>query len=162
MNNDYAKDTAAGQPVTIGGKEYRAAKFGPRSLGDLTAWLKKQVPDPRLQIRELCEGLGDGVALQIWRDLQDAAQDWPPSLLTPEGNLLLTGSSEGAAQVIWVSLRKHQPYITLEKALEMALDIENEELFELIRLGFPEGTFVPKVEPKSKEVEPPEMMDESL
>lgn len=156
MIEDYAKATAAGMPVAIGGKEYRAAKFGPRSYGDLNAWLKRQKPDPRLMAKELCAGLDDAVAIQIWRDLQDEAQDWPLSLDHPEGNRLLTLTSEGAAQVVWVMLRKYQPYITLERAAEIAMDITTEELNELIRIGLPEPTHDPKAETSSKEVDPPE------
>ena len=157
MNEDYAKATAAGVPVTIGGGEYRAAKFGPRSYGDLNAWLKKQKPVARMMATELsCRGLPDAVALQIWRDLQDEAQDWPLSLDHAEGNRLLTLTSEGAAQVVWVMLRKYQPHVTLEKAGEIAADITSEELNELIRLGLPEPTHDPKAETSLKDQAPTE------
>ena len=157
MNEDYAKATAAGVPVTIGGREYRAAKFGPRSYGDLNAWLKKQKPDPRMMAKELCAGLPDAVALQIWRDLQDEAQDWPLSLDHAEGNRLLTLTSEGAAQVVWVMLRKYQPHVTLEKAGEIAADITSEELNELIGArSAAEPTHDPKAEMSLKDPTPTE------
>ena len=145
MAEDYAKATAAPGHVTIGEVTYRASKFGPRDLGDLQAWLKSQVPDPRLMARQLCEGLPDAVALQIWTDLSEEAKDWPPSLTSEIGNNMLLFTHEGAAQVIWVCLRRYNAGVTLEKAREMAAIVSNEELASLLNAGFPEPTFSPKV-----------------
>ena len=151
MPDDFARATASGMPVTIAGKQYLAGKYTPRDLGDLQAWLKTQKPDPRLRIRELCAGLSDGVAIRIWEDLQDEAQDWPPSLSSAEGNMILLSCHEGAAMIAWVSLRRHTPSVDLAEARRIAMDITGDELGELIRLGFPEPTLSPKSEGSSTE-----------
>lgn len=145
MNEDHARATAAPGYVIIGDVTYRSSKFGPRDLGDLQAWLKSQVPDPRSMARELCAGLSDAVALQIWTDLSEEAKDWPPSLTSDMGNNLLLFTHEGAAQVIWVCLRRFNASITLDEARKMALTVSNEELAALLNAGFPEPTFSPKV-----------------
>jgi hypothetical protein len=144
--DDFAKATAAGTPVAIGGVSYRVAKFGPRSYGDLNAWLKAQKPDPRTLAKELCAGLSDAVAIEIWRDLKDEAQDWPITVDTYQGNMLLTTTSEGAAQVVWVTLRQYQPDVTLQRAAEIARDMTVEEVGLLIRAALPEPTHDPKAE----------------
>ena len=147
MAEDYAKATAAPRPIRIGGADYRVGKYNPRDLGDLTAWLKSVSPDPRLKAKELCAGLPDAVALEVWRELSDEARDWPPGLTSYEGNNLLVMTYEGNVQVIWVSLRRHNPGFTMEHARKMAQDITLDEINELIRLGFPEPTFDPKSTP---------------
>lgn len=142
--DDYAKATAAGTPVTIQGKSYRAAKFGPKAIGDLNAWLKAQKPDPRLMAKDLLPGLSDAVAREIWRDLWDESKDWPLMLGHPEGAQLLATTSEGSAQVVWVSLRKYQPGIDLAAARAIADEMDPEEVGALIAAGFPEDSFDPK------------------
>lgn len=150
MSDDYAKATAAGSPITIQGQQYRASKYGPRDLGDLQAWLKLQKPDPRTLAKELCAGLPDVVALQIWRDLSDEAQDWPLSMEHPEGNRLLLTTTDGATQVIWVTLRRYQPEIDLVAAGKLALTISQDELNTLASLGFPGANHDPKAETTSR------------
>lgn len=144
MSDDYARATGRPGYITIQGVEYRPKKFSPRDIGDLQAWLKQQVPDPRLMARELCAGLPDAVALAIWRDLSEQAKDWPPTVMSVEGNKLLMLTFDGNAMLVWVALRKYQADVTWEKAKTIAETIELDEISELIRLGFPEETFVPK------------------
>ncbi len=144
MNDDYAKATAAPMFVTIGDVSYRASKFGPRDLGDLQAWLKSQVPDPRLMARELCEGLPDAVALRIWTDLSEEAKGWPPSLTSAEGNNLLMLTHEGAAQIIWVALRRYNAGVDLAEARRLAMTVSTDELAAILNAGFPEPDFSPK------------------
>lgn len=141
---DYAKAAASPGFITIGEVQYRVAKFGPRSLGDLQAWLKSQVPDPRLKAREICAGLSDAVALEVWREFSTEAMGWPPSIDTIEGNKLLTMTHEGAAQVAFALLRKHNPAVDMAKARELADSMDSAQINELIRLGFPEANFDPK------------------
>ena len=146
MQEDYAKATGAPGYVTIQGVAYRVKKFNPRDLGDLQAWLKKQMPDPRLMARELCAGLPDAVALQIWKDLSEEAKDWPPTVMSWKGNFQLMFTWEGNAMVAWVALRKHQADVTYERALQITADATTEEIAELMRAAFPEDTFGPKVQ----------------
>lgn len=144
MADDYAKATARPGYVTIGGTEYRPKKFGPRDIGDLEAWLKREVPDPRLMARDLCASLSDAVALEIWRELSQEAKDWPPKLTSAKGNQLLMLTHEGNAMLLWVSLRKYHADITLDKARTMAEDVTLDEIGEVLRAGFPEESFLPK------------------
>ncbi len=144
MAEDYAKATARPGYVTLAGVEYRPKKFAPRDIGDLEAFLKREFPDPRLMARDLCQGLPDAVALKIWTDLNEEAKDWPVTILSAKGNHRLMFTYEGNAVLIWVALRKNHAEVTLEKARQIAEDVDTEEISELLRAGFPEDAFVPK------------------
>lgn len=144
MADDFAVAAASPRPIRIGGAEYLVGKFTPRDLGDLQAWLKEQVPDPRLKARELCRDLPDAVALQVWKDLREDALDWPPSFNSREGSWLLTTTHEGAARVLWVLLRQHNEGVDLVRARELVKAVSQAELNLLIDMGFPEPTFDPK------------------
>ena len=76
------------------------------------------------------------VALRIWDDLSKEAQLWPVTMLDEQGNTELCNTHEGAAVVLWVSLRRHQPGFTIERARELAAEVSDEELNQLIRYGF--------------------------
>lgn len=147
--DDYGKATAAPSHITLDGVSYRVAKQGPRVYGELQQFLKSHVPDPRAKAKELCAGLPDAVALRIWTDLSEEAKDWPPSLHSFEGNLILTTTLEGATQVVWTLLRRHQPSLTMERAREIAADLDTSQINELIRLSMPEEAFDPKAQPTS-------------
>lgn len=156
MSDDYAKSTAAPGFFEIGDDRYRAAKFTPRDIGDLNAFLKDRFPDPRLMIRELCEGLPDAVAIEIWKDLREEAKEWPPTVLSPEGSRELILTWDGNAHLAWVALRRHNKDVDLEAARQLTRDISVEKVSELFALGFPEETHDPKAGSTSKEVENPE------
>lgn len=147
MSDDYAKATGAPGFFVHEGISYRVAKFGPRALGDLQAWLKTQVPDPRLMARDLIRDLPDAVALEIWRDLSAEAQNWPPSVFSPAGQELLTTTSDGAAQVVHVLLRQHNPTVDAARARQIADTLSVEDISELMGLAFPERDFRPKGQP---------------
>ena len=144
MSDDYAKATARPGYVVLDGVEYRNRKFNPRDIGDLEAYLKREFPDPRLMARELCRGLSDAVALQIWNDLSEEAKDWPVAAMSSRGSYQLMFTWEGNAHLTWVSLRKHHAEIDLAKAREITKDATTEEIAELVRACFPEDTFAPK------------------
>ena len=152
MSDDYAKATSAPGFITINGKEYRVGKFGPRDLGDIEAWLKSQVPDPRLMARELCAGLPDAVAIEVWRDLSMEAANWPPSLETRQGNKLLTQTHEGHAILLYVALKKHNASFTLEMARHITAD-DQEIALVVSKMAQPEETFDPK-SPAAVEMSP--------
>lgn len=145
--NDYGKDTAAPNHITLSGVTYRVAKQGPRIYGELQQFLKGHVPDPRLKAREIIRDLPDAVALRIWQDFQDEARDWPPALYSLEGNMILTTTLEGATQVVYSLLRKHNAEITMDRARAIAEDMTTDQVNELIRLSMPEPDFDPKSEP---------------
>jgi hypothetical protein len=143
MSEDYARAAGSALSLTIDGKEYRVSKFTPRDVGDLQAWLKSEIPDPRVEARKLLEGLPDAVAIEVWRTMAEEAKSWPPTLGDERGNQLLTTSTEGVARLIWVALRKYNG-IDLAKARELAGVIELGEVNELVRLASPESADVPK------------------
>lgn len=144
MSDDYARATGAGSFITIDGKEYHVSKFTPRDIGDLQAWLKGEIPDPRLEARKMIEGLPDAVAIEIWRTMASEAKNWPPTLADERGRDLLVSSAEGNARVLWVALRKYNR-VDLAKARELADVIDMEQIGKVITMGFPESTDVPKV-----------------
>jgi hypothetical protein len=145
--DDYAKAVAAPPSIVLGGVTYRVSRQGPRIYGELQQFLKSHVPDPRIMAKDLCRDLPDAVALQVWRDLCEEAKDWPPSLESHEGNLILTTTLEGSTQVVYTLLRRHCAEMTLERARSIAEDITTEQVGELIRLSMPEPNFDPKARP---------------
>lgn len=143
MSDDYARAAGSPRSITIDGKEYRVSKFTPRDIGDIQSWLKSETPDPRQEAKKLMEGLPEIVAVEVWRTLAEEAKSWPPSLGDSRANDLLIGSTEGAARLIWVTLRKHNG-VDLAKAREIATTIDMSDLNELLRLASPESAEVPK------------------
>ena len=141
--DDYAKAAGSPSTVKIGDRTFKLGKFTPRDLGDLQAFIKIRIPDPRLAARELCQGMSDAVALKIWNDLSLEALNWPPSLESRQGNELLMMTHEGAATVLWVALRRHNK-VTEKECAELALDVTIDELAAVLSGGFPEPTFDPK------------------
>jgi hypothetical protein len=144
MPDDYAKATARPGYVRIGETEYRPKKFGPRDVGDLEAYLKREFPDPRLMARELCAGLSDTVALKIWSDLSAEAADWPVTVASNRGNRALMLTFEGNAMLLWIALRRHHADVTLDKARQIAEEVTLEEIGAVLNAAFPAETFLPK------------------
>jgi hypothetical protein len=143
VSDDYAKATAAASFIEIGDVTYRVGKFGPRDIGDLEAWLKSQVPDPRLAAKDLCAGLPDAVAKEVWTDLSMEAANWPPSVDSRQGQKLLTQTWDGNAMLLWVSLRRHNASFSLEDAKRLT-KTDDEIAIKVMLLAFPEATFDPK------------------
>lgn len=146
MSEDFARVTAAPPTILLGGTSYLVSKQGPRIHGEIQTAVKKAFPDPRMMAKELCPGLPDPVAKQIWLDLSEEARDWPPSLDSWKANQFLTMTHEGATAVVWALLRRANASLTFEKAQTIADDITAEEVAELIRLSMPEPDFVPKAQ----------------
>ncbi len=143
MSDDYARATGSPRCIRINGSEYQVSKFTPRDIGDLQAWLKSEVPDPKLEARKLLEGLPDAVAIEVWRTMAEESKSWPPTIGDERGNQLLTSTSEGIARLLWVSLRKFNR-VDLPKARELSEVVELSEINELVRLASPESADVPK------------------
>lgn len=144
---DYGKAVGAPSRITLGGVDYRVSKQGPRIYGELQQFLKSCVPDPRLKAAEILRELPNvpnEIGLRIWEEFSQQAEDWPPSLESAEGNMLLTTTFEGARQVIYSLLRQHDASMTMEKAGQIAESITSDEVAELIRLSMPERSFDPK------------------
>lgn len=151
MAEDYAKATAAPAFIMIGDVRYRVGKIGPRDKGDLEAYIKSQVPDPRLLAKELCAGLPDAVAIEVWRDLSMEAANWPPDLASRVGNKILIETWEGNAQLLYVILRRHNANFTIDDA--RAFTKNDDELAEqAFFMSLPEPTFDPKAQPATTPV----------
>lgn len=144
MADDFAIATAAPRSATIAGGCYLVGKLTPRDLGDLQAFVRESVPDPRLKARELCRDLPDAVAIEIWRDLSVEAKFWPPAIDSEEAGRALFMTGEGAARVLWVMLRRHNEGVDLERARRLADAVSFEELRAIFDMGFPENDFAPK------------------
>ncbi len=143
MSDDYGKAVAAPSTITLNGVTYRVAKQGPRIFGELQQFLKSYVPDPRMKAKEIIRDLPDAVALEIWKEYSEEAKDWPPTLDSREGNLILTTTHEGAAMVVFLLLGKYTA-MTMEEARRIAADLESGQINELIGLSMPEIDFDPK------------------
>jgi hypothetical protein len=144
MSDDYARATGASGFISIDGKEYRVSRFTPRDIGDLQAWLKNEIPDPRIEGRRMIEGLPDGIAREIWLTYANEAKNWPPTLGDDHGNTLLTTTTEGVARLLWVTLRRYNG-IDLVKARELAAMVEISQINDIVRLASPESDNAPKV-----------------
>jgi hypothetical protein len=142
-SEDYARATGSPRSIILDGREYQVSKFTPRDIGDLQAWLKDQVPDPRLEARKLMEGMPDAVAIEVWRTMAGEAQHWPPTISDDRSTDLLTCTTEGTARLLWVTLRRHNG-VTLEEATKLAGNVSIDDLGEVMRLAGPESAAVPK------------------
>lgn len=150
MSDDYAKATASPRSVTIDGKEYLVGKFGPLEIGDLGAWLKDKVPNPRSLVKELIEGVPESVALQIWRDLNEEAKSWPPTFDSEAGQKLILNDFEGHVRLLWVTLRKHNK-VDLAEARRLAGTLDGFDILtEIIAKASPETASDPKSTAETK------------
>lgn len=137
-NEDFARATGASRTFTIEGKDYRAAKLSPRGIGDLQAYLKEVIPDPRRVARELMNGLPEAIQLDILHRAYEEAKDWPPAFGDPKTFHHFL-SIEGQARLLWVCFRKHNPGFTLDFARDLSerYEMEVEELNQLMELVSP-------------------------
>ncbi len=141
---DYARATDSTQTVEIDGKSWQVSRLTPRDMGDLQQFLREQIPNPRLLARDLCAGMSDEVAKHIWDDLNEEYRTWPPSFGTAEANRHLLHTLEGNARLLWVVLRRTHRNVDLERARELALDVDLEKINEVVSKALPEYARDPK------------------
>jgi hypothetical protein len=142
--DDFGRATAAPGSLRINGREYLVSRFTPRDIGDLQQFMKEILPDPRSRVRELIRDLPESVALQVWKDMNAEARDWPPSFGSEQSTSILTTTFEGNARLLWVTLRKHNPGFDLNAARELAGVVEFEDINRIIALASPESAGDPK------------------
>lgn len=123
--------------VQVQGQTYPIGRFTPRDLDELQEWLNEAVPDPRAKAIEMCRGLPDAIALQVWADISIEARSWPPRIDGIEGNRLLTMTHEGASRVIWTLLRRASPSLDLAASRSLAEVFSLDDLIRLIAMGLP-------------------------
>ncbi len=141
---DYTRATDSTQAVEIDGKSWQVSKLTPRDIGDLQAFLREAVPNPRLMARDLCAGMSDELAKHIWDSLNEEYQAWPPTLGTAEGNQRILHTFEGNARLLWVVLRRHNRNVDLDRARELAEAVDLELISRVLVMALPEYALDPK------------------
>lgn len=102
--------------ATIGGKTYCFSELPISSLAKLQAWIKANVPDPLVTLRERLQGYPEPVVAQLTADVRRETPTWPPMVGTSEAAVALMGTQQGQVYSLWVGLLVHQPGTTLEDA----------------------------------------------
>jgi len=100
----------------IGGKIYRFSELPIGHLAKLQAWIKANVPDPLVALRERLAGYPDAVAAQVAAETRREAPSWPPMVGTSEAAVALMGTQQGQVYSLWIGLTVHQPASTIEDA----------------------------------------------
>lgn len=111
-----AEATAAPTVVKLAGKTYRVSPLRDKDFGEFEAW----VQDQRIAVvRRNLDGLEpEERQRQLDRAYDSAAR---LTIASPE-SIALMMSAEGAAKLLYLSLRREQPDITEEKVLELLTD----------------------------------------
>jgi len=113
--------TGSGIPITIKGKEYKLGIFNLRDLADFKQYLK-------------------GQRIKIIQDVVvDKAERIESILTIMDGNINETkelSTMDGVCFMLWKSLQKYQPEITLQDVDEL-IDLDNyDEIFNtLMKIG---------------------------
>lgn len=144
--SDYAKATGQPRRVTLAGVEYSVPRMAPSILGELDAYLKSAVPDPRVEAKKFMEGLPDAVAIHIWDQATADAAYWPPRTLDERGQLLLLTTPGGQAQLVYSLLRRTIAGLTREQAGAIADALSTEDVVALLEAAMPEEFSPPKDE----------------
>jgi hypothetical protein len=142
--DDYARATGQPKTVTIRDVDYRVHKFRPRDLGEIEAWMKTRVANPREEARRYMEGLPDAVAKHVWDRALEASSDWPPTFENDAGQALLM-SEEGMAFIVWVCLRRGIAGFTLDQARDLAETLDVDDVLALTEAAKPGEVGDPKV-----------------
>lgn len=133
--------TAASDEIRIGGVPYRLSPLSFRELAELELWVNRQLPDPKAVAREMIEaGLPDAVAEKVALEAFRVARQGGVKINSPEAAEIL-GSPSGAIQVLYHSLKKHQPNLMVADVERLAEAITAEEYAAIERFvyGEPEG-----------------------
>jgi hypothetical protein len=102
--------------TTIGGKTYHFSEIPIGSLAKLQSWIKANVPDPLVTLRERLTGYPESVVAQLTADVRREAPNWPPIVGSSEAAVALMGTQQGQVYSLWVGLLVHQPGATIEDA----------------------------------------------
>ncbi len=109
MSDKLENITASGIPITIKGKEYKLGVYGVKDLADFRQYIKGR----RIQI--LQETITDSAERM---ELIDHVAESNINEMKELSNM------DGVRFMLWRSLRKHQPEITLEESDEL-IDLNN-------------------------------------
>ena len=110
MSDDKLENiTASGIPITIKGKEYKLGIFGMRDLADFRQYIKGQ------RIKIIQESITDNVErIAIINNILDGNVNETKELST----------MDGVCFMLWKSLQKYQPEMTLKDVDEL-IDLNN-------------------------------------
>jgi hypothetical protein len=150
MADDFAAATVAPRTFTFEGVDFKVHKLRPRDIGEIEAWMKDKVPNPKGEALIFMKGQSDAVAMHIWDEACKEAAEWPPQFENDSGQALLL-TAEGGARLVWVILRRGTPSLTLDQATEIADHMSVEDLNRLATLAMPGDPDSPK-SPDSTEI----------
>lgn len=137
MSNDYARATGQPRPIELGGKTYQVPILRPAILGELSAWLKEVVPDPRVIARQHMEGLPDEVQKAMWLNAVEEARYWPPSVNSTEGKERLVSTYDGQVRTLYALLRRTTAGFTQDDAQSLAETMSSDDFDRLFELATP-------------------------
>jgi hypothetical protein len=102
--------------VQIGGKTFHFSELPIGSLAKLQAWIKANMPDPLVTLRERLNGYPESVVAKLTADVRQETPNWPPIMGSAEAAVALMGTQAGQVYSLWVGLLVHQPAATIEDA----------------------------------------------
>lgn len=140
MSDDLVAVMNPERIFTFQGRDYRTRKFGPREVAQLHAWMRDKSPDPRLQatryIKELPEWSSASLQQSIWDEAVERAKQWPPTLATTEGTLLIL-SEEGQAEFVYIALHRTIPGFSRDDAARMVEQFDMNDFERLQQIVSP-------------------------
>jgi hypothetical protein len=137
MAEDFSRATGQPKSIILDGCSYKVAKLNPRIVGELTAWLKTVVPNPKQEALEYMKGQSDEVAKHIWSGACAEAAYWPPDITSDEGRKHLLLNANGQVELLYALLHKHAADFTREKAAQLAERLEIEDFGNILSLSLP-------------------------
>jgi hypothetical protein len=102
--------------TTIGGKTFHFSELPIAGMAKLQGWIKTNVPDPLVTVRERLAGYPESVAAQVASDARRETPHWPPIMGSPEAAVALMGTRQGQVYSLWVGLLVHHSDATIEDA----------------------------------------------
>lgn len=125
--------------VTAAGVTVQVSEFTLRDLADLQAILDARQVDPLLEIGPALEGADGDERRRLLVSAWEKANVGPGIYGEPSGRVYF-GTAEGAAALVWVALRRHQPALTPEAAARLLMEMTAAEFDCLFRLAHGHST----------------------
>lgn len=137
MSDALSAITAPSHLVTIGGTPYRVSPLSYNLLGELEAWINRQLPDPIAMAKKMAEGLPDKQAEAVIMEGFRMAMLGPVRIQSPEAARVIE-SPAGGSYVLWLSLRTHQPNLMLADMERLVDSLSPADFAALQKLIFDE------------------------
>jgi hypothetical protein len=102
--------------TTIGGYTFHFSELPIAGMAKLQGWIKTNVPDPLVTLRERLQGYPDSVVAQVVSDARRETPHWPPIIGSPEAALIMMGTQQGQVYSFWIGLLVHHSDATIENA----------------------------------------------